>query len=90
MNEYRNVLIKAVDSWGIDAQLMMAQEECAELIQAISKFFRKKPQATEMVIEELADVKIMIAQLELLFDTDEIKKMIEIKIDRLAKRLDDD
>ena len=48
----------AIDKWGRDSQLGVAQEECAELIQAISKYFRHGDQkSVEKVIEEAKKAK---------------------------------
>ena len=55
--------------YGKEPQMGVAQEECAELIQAISKI-RRKGETVETranLIEEIADVNIMCAQLEELF-----------------------
>lgn len=35
----RNILKKAIDTYGVKAQMMMCIEEAAELIQAINKYF---------------------------------------------------
>lgn len=56
--------------YGIESQKMMLMEECAELIQAVSKLTRaeqrgkafEKIQAAVDMVEEIADVQIMIEQ----------------------------
>lgn len=55
--------------YGKEPQIGVAQEECAELIQALSKIRRKGEtvKALNNLIEEIADVSIMCAQLEELF-----------------------
>ena len=55
--------------YGKEPQMGVAQEECAELIQALSKIRRKGETAKTRanLIEEIADVNIMCAQLEELF-----------------------
>lgn len=50
------------DFYGTGPQLDMLQEECAELIQAISKFKRGKKSALENIAEEISDVELMIVQ----------------------------
>lgn len=83
------ILKKAIDLNGKKNQLGVVQEECAELVQAISKFFRNKAGSREMVIEEAADVKIMLRQIELIFDCEaEIGREVERKLARLDSRLD--
>ena len=72
---------QAISKWGIDAQLDMCIEECAELIQAISKIkrikFIKPHDPNKMTIthkridhlkEELADAQLMINQLATIYD----------------------
>lgn len=53
------------DHYGLDAQLDMLQEECAELIQAASKYKRN---GSYSIIEEMADVYIMLDQVAYLLD----------------------
>ena len=50
------------DHYGLDGQLGILQEECAELIQAVSKF-RRGTWETIHVVEEMADTIIMIEQI---------------------------
>lgn len=52
----------AIRKWGKDAQLNVLQEECGELIVAISHLKRMRPNAMKEFIEELADVNIMVGQ----------------------------
>lgn len=53
---------KIAKHYGEGSQLCILQEECAELIQAISKIRRSIPNAGTHLIEELADVCIMVEQ----------------------------
>lgn len=79
-----------IEANGKDRQLCVAMEECAELIQAISKFERYGTGETqENVAEEIADVQIMIEQLKIICNiTDEhIKSYHDKKINRLKERL---
>ena len=67
--EKEYVYRKAIDVWGITAQVDMAIEECAELIKALQK--RKRAEGTgtiDDVLEEMADVEIMLEQLKVIFD----------------------
>ena len=60
-----------VETYGNDAQEDMAIEECSELIKAILKFRRSDEKTAEMreaVIDEIADVQIMLTQLEIIFN----------------------
>lgn len=71
---------EALSLWGKADQLRMAQEECAELIQAINKLFRKND--INNVCEEIADVEIMLSQLRIIFGD---KKINDIKFEKLKK-----
>lgn len=63
------------------------QEECGELIVAINK--RKRYGKFEQVIEEMADVELMLEQLKYLLDCDsEIQKIKKQKIERQLDRID--
>jgi NTP pyrophosphatase (non-canonical NTP hydrolase) len=52
---------RAVKLWGPEFQAMMLAEECGELVAAMSQYLRRRV-AAEKVIEEVADVHIMLAQ----------------------------
>lgn len=82
-----NKIIKqAVEKFG-NKQLDIAQEELAELIQAISKYKRYGDRTT--VIEEFTDVMIMMEQTKLLLKiTDkELVLMRHKKLQKLEKYL---
>ena len=81
MNEeelYKKILIV----WGEESQLGMLQEECAELIVAVNKLKRNKPNAADMFCEELADVQNMINQFKPIYPNFEkvrLEKLERIK-----------
>ena len=84
-----DILEKAIEKYG-EKQLDQAQEELAELIVAISKYKRNENKFTiSNVIEEIADVNIMIKQVMMLLDIEEFEvKNEEIsKLNRLKKRM---
>lgn len=80
-----NIYQKAIEKFGQESQLLMAIEEMAELMQAISKCQRGMKSNIE---EEIADVKIMISQLEEMFDKDNINLWKEEKLNRLNELLE--
>ena len=89
-----DVLRDAIATYGISAQVDMAIEEMSELTKALCKERRtqlvpgKHAEAHANVIEEIADVAIMLKQLLIMFDKDgEIQKEVDYKIDRLEQRL---
>lgn len=82
VRQERGLFADALAEYGEDAQIEQTVEECAELIQAIYGDDR------DAVIDELADVRIMVAQLSLLVGEGEVASRIEYKMDRLRDRLD--
>lgn len=89
------VLKQAIEAYGVHAQVDMAIEEMSELTKALCKERRTElkqgshAEAAANVIEEIADVAIMLQQLIMIFDKDnEVPKEIEYKIGRLAQRLE--
>lgn len=91
MEKYNKTLNQAIKQYGVNAQLEMVVEECAELIQAIQKYKRNKNSTNEVVfnsiveniIDETADVKIMITQMEKMFGKSKISERVEFKVKRL-------
>ena len=76
--------------YGKEPQIGVAQEECAELIQALSKIRRKGEtvKALANLIEEIADVNIMCAQLEELFGVRaSVALRMHQKLDRQLERI---
>lgn len=67
----------------MDNQLNKTIEECAELIQALVKL-----ESLENIIEEIADVQIMLKQMLYLLDCEkEVEKVMEYKINRQLERI---
>ncbi len=79
-----DIIERAIKKNGLDMQLTVAIEELSELSQAICKYKRGEEHNIE---EEIADVKIMIEQLEKIFDKDKIRNWRNKKIKRLEERL---
>lgn len=78
---------KALAMWGKHAQLNKAKEECAELIVAISHH-ECRGQSVLNIIEEMADVSIMIDQLIIMLGVESGFEFIRLqKIERLRKKL---
>lgn len=80
--------------YGLDSQINILQEELAELIQAVSKFRRGDP---SHIIEEIADVYIMLDQITYLlqkYTSVDINYFISLyeekKIRRQLRRIDEE
>lgn len=94
-NQQLDVLKQAIETYGIIPQLDMAIEEMAELTQAISKFKRTKVSNARVsesrsIIEETADVIIMIEQIIIMLNrTEEVEAVIAEKVERLYNKLNE-
>jgi NTP pyrophosphatase (non-canonical NTP hydrolase) len=78
----------ALTTWGEQAQLGLLQEECAELIAAVSRFHRGRCDGRE-VANEVADVLIMCEQMKLIVGSELVDEAIRRKLVRLKQRLRD-
>lgn len=77
---------RIADMYGKELQLIVLMEECGELIQACSKQLRRKDKSINNLIEELADVRIMIEQIEHLYG---IKSLVEDEMEyKLIRQLE--
>lgn len=82
------ILSNAVQTYGKNHQVDIAIEEMSELTKALLKD-RRNIGAIDDVLEELADVYIMICQLMMIFniDTEMLDNQIDYKIRRLQRRI---
>lgn len=80
---------KAIDYYGEMSQSLVAIEEMSELTKEICKRFRGKDDY-DALAEEIADVTIMLEQLQLMHSIkDLVKHQKEVKLRRLADRLNE-
>ena len=95
--EQIEILERAIATFGIDQQLKMVVEECAEVTQAICKYWRAKEghygksidEALIHLRQEAADLAIMSHQLTLIVGgASEINPIIEAKLERLLPRIE--
>ena len=89
VNSY--VVKKSIEHYGKDVQSTVCMEECAELIQAISKEKRGKSDK-ENLAEEMADVLICIEMLKQIYNIteDEIYSWVINKKERTIERIKKD
>ena len=81
---------KAIDAWGTDAQLLMVLEEMSELQKEILKNINRGKDNLPEIIEEIADVEIMLEQLKYIYQIDEaVKQRIPVKLEKVKARLED-
>ena len=77
--------------YGFTSQADIAIEECGELIQAVCKFRRGySEERYKNMIEEVADVLIMARQLRYLLGYDVIDSIVNEKLDRQMRRIEDE
>lgn len=88
MTTVETVIQKAIDTYGYDLQKQVAIEEMSELTKEICKDFRGK-ENRENIIEEIADVDIMLTQLMIIYNIKpyELDKVKTNKLVRLSERL---
>ena len=86
-----NVVKKSIEHYGADLQTVVCMEECAELIQAISKMKRGKDNRDNL-IEEMADVMICIEILKQVYgiSDNEIQNYVCQKQNRSIERMKND
>jgi hypothetical protein len=82
----RELCEEAVKQYGREAQIEMVIEECAELIVALKQWQRKRIHTID-VVEEIADVEIMVEQSRVMFGDSSINDAKRAKLDRLRMRL---
>lgn len=94
MNIDKILLHQAINKWGVEAQMEMVIEECLELALALQKLKRKRgnlEEKTKAVVDEIADVRIIIEQAIIMFSdpNNEIQQRIDFKMNRLKERLEE-
>jgi len=80
MHEINNVELyrRTLEKWGEQAQYDQAIEECAELTTALLHYRRDKTDAST-VIDEMADVILMLGQLRWMFGPEKVEHALERK-----------
>lgn len=88
IGEKMTILEKTIETYGADLQKQVAIEEMAELTKEICKDFRGKGNRKH-ILEEIADVKIMLSQLLIMYDIKiwELNDVMASKLARLSERL---
>ena len=78
----KNIYNEAVAKFGITAQKFMCIEECAELIDVLAKQNRGRRGKFD-IIEELADVYIMVCQMAHFYGFQDFNDKVAEKLQRL-------
>ncbi|MFR1537514.1 MAG: hypothetical protein ACLSUP_02605 [Blautia massiliensis (ex Durand et al. 2017)] len=97
-----NRIERIAEEYGYDAQSRQCIEEMAELTQAINKFWRKqlgcgktglegagfRNEEYKNLVEEIADVQIMLEQMKIFLDCDAIvREVMDDKLERQINRI---
>ena len=85
----KDILHKVIEKWGPQIQINKIQEEVLELALALNQLncpTKDKDKLEAAIYDELADVKIMMAQADILFDKARIDERIKFKLERLQRR----
>lgn len=83
------ILHKAIEKWGREVQINKIQEELLELALVLNQMNCLTKDILEMedkLYDELADVKIMMAQADILFDSKRISDRVNFKLNKLNKK----
>ncbi len=87
---WKNKLNKIIETYGKHSQIAKAIEELIELSEVLIKYLNKSELDREHLIEEMADVDVMMAQLMIIFgiNTESYQDEISKKINRTIERID--
>lgn len=80
----------ALNKWGLPAQVAMAHGEMGELATALTQYFVQEKIGPENVVDEIADVMIMMKQMSIAIESEKgcepgaVSKRYKEKLERLA------
>ncbi len=81
---------RALKTWGNNPQMLQVIEEMSELIKEILKNVNRGKDNISEIIEETADVEIMLEQLKCCYNIkQEVEDYKKQKLLKIAKRLDE-
>ena len=84
------ILKRALQTWGEQPQMLMVVEEMSELIKEVLKNINRKKDNVAAIIEETADVEIMLEQLKENYQIEEqVAAYKANKIKVIEQRLND-
>ncbi len=82
------VLKRALKTWGEEPQMLMVVEEMSELMKEVLKNINRKKDNIAEIIEETADVEIMLAQLKENYRIfEQVESYKKEKIKKIEERL---
>lgn len=85
-----NVHERSLRMWGKEAQMMQAVEEMSELIKELMKNINRKRDNLDDIIEETADVEVMLEHIKYCYDIEKQVADVKVKkIEKLTKKLEE-
>ena len=85
----KEILEKAIQTWGKQAQVLMVLEEMSELQKEILKNINRGKENIPELIDETTDLEIMLTQLKMIYGIDEaVKNHRPEKLEKIEKRLE--
>lgn len=67
----KNIYRRAIKVWGKQAQMLQVVEEMSELTKEIIKNVMRNKDNLDAIIEEAADVEMMLGQLKICYDVEQ-------------------
>jgi len=92
MSDYTETLDDALELWGEELQIDVAIEELSELITELAMLQRgtRNRLDNEYLIDEIADVQIILDQLKRMSGPSAVEKRTDEKLNRLQNRIEAD
>ena len=88
-HENNQKCLKILKHYGVSPQLRKLAEECGEAVQAALKYDYKANEITkQLLINELADVEIMLQQLKLAIGYETVNKEIDFKLNKQLREIE--
>ena len=86
---YIKIIIDIINKYGKTSQVLQSIEEMSELIKELLKNINRNENNEKEIIQEIADVIVMITQLVMIYkiDVEKIYGAIEYKLERQEKRM---
>ena len=84
----RETYKNAIKYWGKELQLGMLTEEVSELMIAINRYRRGRETNKNKIAEEIADVKIMLEQIQVMFNITSVNQWHEQKLLKLKRLME--
>lgn len=87
MEGLRDICEMALKKWGPNAQAMMLMGEMGELSAELNRHFNQGRNVPDKIIDELADVSILVCQVSIMFGMDKVNARIIEKGERLKGKV---